>query len=193
MRHYLPDTNTVARTLLEERGYQVVRAVHRMERELDGSLPQPNWPAGIAVRNYRGDADEPATYEAFELGSAGMWGRPGNDFDQWAPRVASYDKTLFKLAEAEGTIVGISISQAPTSGADDHRGQVQSLRVVPNWRRRGLGAALLAQALNDLRTRGARAMWLTVDSDSPTGAPALYQAAGLRTVRSFLVLERALS
>lgn len=190
VRHYLPSTNLAARALLEGRGYKLVRAVRRMERALQGVLPEPAWPTGITVRDYRGASDEPATYEAFELGSTGMWGRPGNDFAQWAPRAASYDRTLFKLAEADGAIVGISISEAPAADAGDGLGHVQSLRVVPAWRRRGLGAALLAQAFADLRLRGASGMWLTVDSGSPTGAPAFYRVAGLNAVRSYLVFEK---
>lgn len=86
VRHYLPEANAGARRLLEGRGYAFVRAVLGMERELEGPLPAPAWPAGVSVRDYRGGADEPAVYEAFELGSSGMWGRPGNDFEQWAPR-----------------------------------------------------------------------------------------------------------
>lgn len=190
VRHYLPEANTSARSLLEARGYGVVRAILRMERELDAPPPAPRRPPGVTVRAYRGAADEPAAYEAFELGSSGMWGRPGNDFEQWAPRAASYDPTLFKLAEADGEIVGIAISEAPAGGSD-RSGHLESLRVVPEWRRRGLGAALIADAFVDLYARGARSVALTVDSDSPSGAPDLYLAAGMRVTRRYLVLERA--
>jgi len=191
VRHYLPEANAGARRLLEGRGYAFVRAVLGMERELEGPLPAPAWPAGVSVRDYRGGADEPAVYEAFELGSSGMWGRPGNDFEQWAPRAASYDPTLFQLAEADGAIVGLSIAAAPTGDDPDRRGHVLSLRVVPAWCRRGLGAALLEKALADLRARGARSAWLSVDAESPSGAPRLYLAAGMRVTQRYLVFEKA--
>src|SRR5215216_454352 len=39
--------------LLQDRGYIVVRHALTMERELDDQLPEPIWPAGIAVRTMR--------------------------------------------------------------------------------------------------------------------------------------------
>lgn len=190
VRHYLPEANTASRGLVEERGYRFARAILVMERRLDGPPPAPNWPAGVTVRSYRGEPDEPATYEAFELGSSGMWGRPGNDFDRWAPRAASYDPALFQLAEADGAIVGISISELPGAGKSGH---VESLRVVPDWRRRGLGAALLAGAFVDLYARGARTVTLSVDADSPSGAPRLYLGAGMEVTQRYLAFEREIA
>lgn len=72
-------------------------------------------------------------------------------------------------------------------------GHVDSLRVVREWRRRGVGSALLAHAFAALRARGATAVALTVDAASPTGAPGLYLAAGMRVARRYLVMERTVT
>jgi len=54
-----------------------------------------------------------------------------------------------------------------------------------------VGAALLEKALADLRARGARSAWLSVDAESPSGAPRLYLAAGMRVTQRYLVFEKA--
>jgi len=190
VRHYLLEQNSAAAELLARYGYQLARAVLRMEREFAEPPPAPAWPAGVTVRAYRGEADEPAVYEAFELGSTGMWGRPGNDPERWTARALTYDPALFRVAESGGRIVGLAISEAPAADDPTASGHVESLRVVPEWRRRGLGRALLADAFMLLKGRGARTVNLTVDSESPSGAPRLYLAAGMRVTRRYLVFER---
>lgn len=76
------------------------------------------------------------------------------------------------------------------SAATERVGHVDSLRVVREWRRRGIGAALLATAFESLRARGAVRVGLSVDAASPTGAPNLYLDAGMRVTRRYLVMER---
>jgi len=199
VRHYVPEANARARKLLESHGYSFVRAVLWMERDLGAEprfTPGPvALPTGLSLRSYRGDADEPATYEAFEEGSQGMLDRPGNTFAQWSANVAGYDRELFQLAvQPDGRIVGIVISRLSASEGDaPPRGTVSSLRVVPDWRRRGLGEALLRSAFGALHERGARRVGLSVDADSPTGAPALYTRAGMRVVRRYLVMEKSVT
>lgn len=196
VRHYVPEPNARARSLLERHDYAFVRAVLWMERDLDA---EPRFtpggvtlPAGLSLRGYRGEADEPATYEAFEEGSQGMLDRPGNTFAQWSANVAGYDRDLFQLAvQADDRIVGVVISRRTAGeGGAPPRGTVSSLRVVPDWRRRGLGEALLRSAFDALHQRGVRHVGLSVDADSPTGAPALYTRAGMRVVRRYLVMEK---
>ena len=196
VRHYLPEANTSAHRLLERHGYAFARAVLWMERDLDAEprfTPGPvALPAGLSLRSYRGEVDEPATYEAFEEGSQDMLDRPGNTFAQWSANVAGYDRDLFQLAvQPDGRIVGIVIARRSEGGRGaPPRGTVGSLRVVPDWRRRGLGEALLLSAFQALYERGARRVGLSVDADSPTGAPALYTRAGMHVVRRYLVMEK---
>jgi len=119
-----------------------------------------------------------------------MWGRPGNTFEQWSAHVGAQQPGAMRLAVAAGQIVGASIVWVAPGG--EGSGVVESLRVVPDWRRRGLGAALLADALAAGYAAGMRRMSLTVDASSTTGAPELYARAGMRMTQSYLVLERAL-
>lgn len=189
LRNYVPAGDATLAGLLAGRGYGLARTVYRMEAELAAPPPVPAWPAGVGVRDYRGAADEPAAYEAFELGSTGMWGRPGNTFEQWLGHVAGMAGEV-RLAEAAGEVVGVSIVRAAADAGG--AGLVRSLRVVPAWRRRGLGAALLAEAFRACFAAGRRRVALTVDGAATTGAPELYLRAGMRVTRRYLVLERSL-
>lgn len=190
VRNYLPAEDEALAARLAERGYRQVRTIYRLAIDLAAPPPAPAWPVGVSVRAYAGAADEPAAYEAFELGSTGMWGRPGNTFEQWSAHVGAQQPGAMRLAVAAGQIVGASIVWVAPGG--EGSGVVESLRVVPDWRRRGLGAALLADALAAGYAAGMRRMSLTVDASSTTGAPELYARAGMRMTQSYLVLEREL-
>jgi mycothiol synthase len=63
------------------------------------------------------------------------------------------------------------------------RGWLDSVFVRRAWRRRGLGAALVARALVRLREAAMDAAMLGVDSDNPSGALALYERAGFEVHR----------
>jgi mycothiol synthase len=63
------------------------------------------------------------------------------------------------------------------------RGWLDSVFVRRAWRRRGLGAALVARSLVRLREAGMDEAMLGVDSDNPSGALALYERAGFEVHR----------
>ena len=56
---------------------------------------------------------------------------------------------------------------------------MRQLAVSRDWRRRGLGTALLRQAMSEFSRRGRRELGLVVDSWNRTGAKELYERAGM--------------
>jgi len=172
----------------------------------------------VSLRTYRGERDEPAAHLAFEEGSLDMNGRAPNSREQWLAYVGTKDPSLVFIVEtsdaagpgsapgggptggpgsgparAAGEIVGIliaSVSGSQRSGGTAALGHVDSLRVVRSWRRKGIGAALLAHAFAELTARGAATVGLSVDAASPTGAPNLYLDAGMHVTRRYLVMEK---
>jgi ribosomal protein S18 acetylase RimI-like enzyme len=56
---------------------------------------------------------------------------------------------------------------------------VAILGVRRDWRRHGLGEALLRQAFHDLAERGRRRIVLGVDAENTTGATRLYTRVGM--------------
>lgn len=56
-------------------------------------------------------------------------------------------------------------------------GDIQTIAVAPEARRRGLGRVMMTSLLNEARGRGAREVFLEVRADNP-GAEALYASLG---------------
>lgn len=62
---------------------------------------------------------------------------------------------------------------------------MDTLGIRRPWRRQGLGLALLHHAYGECWRRGVRVVRLSVDAESPTGAPRLYERAGFRMEKQF--------
>ena len=64
--------------------------------------------------------------------------------------------------------------------------------VLRPWRRRGIGSALLRQALGEFHRRGIYKVGLGVDGDSLTGATQLYERAGMQVFQQRDAYEKVL-
>jgi len=105
--------------------------------------------------------DEPFSVEGFRtlVASPGMWA------------------SLAWCADGDdGQPVGFVIARSIAGEAE-----IVSIGVHPAWRRRGIGAALLADAVARSAALGAAAVFLEVGEDNPS-AIALYLSAGFETV-----------
>jgi mycothiol synthase len=163
--------------LLAARGWARTRSLLRMAIDLEAPPPPPGWPAGVEVRTFRpGDeaafhavavqafADDP-TYEAGPL-------------ERWsADRLdrSAFDPAFWMLALASGRPAGVAIGYAAGPG-----GYLELLGVVPAWRRRGLGRALLLQSLAAFHRQGRTHVALHVNAENTTGARGLYRDTGMR-------------
>ena len=96
---------------------------------------------------------------------------------------------LFVLAEAAGELVGFALATAHAP-EDETLGRVEELGVRRDWRGRGLASAMLAESFARLQALGRAGACLGVDSTSETGANRLYERAGMRAVKDFVVYER---
>jgi mycothiol synthase len=175
--------------LLAGAGYQVARFFFDMRRSNLDQIDVPPMPEGLEVRPIGTDRASlkqlwDADVEAFE----DHWG--GFDaseaaFDAWRER-PNQDPALWVVAWEGDEIAGTVVN---TIYADDNqafgraRGWLDSVFVRRNWRRRGLGAALVARALVRLKEAGMHEAMLGVDSDNPSGALALYERAGFEVHR----------
>ena len=71
-------------------------------------------------------------------------------------------------------------------------GWVDVLGVRRDWRRRGLGEALLHLAFRELYDRGQRRVGLGVDAENTTGATHLYERVGMKPSSQDDVYEKPL-
>lgn len=169
-------------------GFEPVRWWYGMNRGLTDLPEVPAVPAGLRLVPYETGLDEAlrlAHGEAF----ADHWGSVPPDEQRWAqwltgsrafrpslsglvldgPRIAAYLLAYFWEADA-----------AATGVREAYIGQIGTL---PAYRRRGLGALLMASALRRFREEGYERAALDVDSGNPTGALGLYERAGFGVTR----------
>jgi ribosomal protein S18 acetylase RimI-like enzyme len=99
----------------------------------------------------------------------------------------AFEPGLWFIAESSGEIVGCVL--CPNY---EDEGWVRQLAVSRDWRRRGLGTALLRQAMSEFTRRGRKEIGLVVDSWNRTGAKELYERAGMTVAREHVRYEKTL-
>lgn len=194
---YAAVKDEAARELLQGSGMLPARYAWQMEIELNEPPPVPQWPEGIALRA-KSPGEERDFYAARRAAFKDHWGYIEEPFEEGLERWRhfyetdpNYDPSLWFLAEAGGQIAGFSLS-TPQTIEDPDMGWVHLLGVLPDWRRRGLGLALLQHALGELYRRGVKRAGLSVDAQNLTGATRLYEKAGMHVVEEYVQYEKEL-
>ena len=165
--------------LLTDRGYRRARTFFRMTRSIEGELPEPEWPEGIVLRPFEVARHGAGVHAAFEIAFAGEWGHVERAYDAWADRVfgwRGFDPGLVVTAWEGDELAGFSLNYPKRMG---DWGWIGSIGVVPGWRRRGLGEALLSESFHRFRDAGEAVVALGVDAENPTGATRLYERVGM--------------
>jgi GNAT superfamily N-acetyltransferase len=99
-----------------------------------------------------------------------------------------YAPELWTVVRADGAIVAGSMLIRERHGV----AWVSRLFTVRDWRRRGLGEALLHDAFGKFWRQGRPVVGLGVDAQSETGANRLYERVGMRVHWGAVVFEKAL-
>jgi mycothiol synthase len=180
---YDPDASG-ARALLEGLGYAPEREYLHMEIEVTNGFAA-GAPTGITIRP-RVEVDDRAIVAVMAEGFGEPWDY--EEAQQEFLRSETYDPTLWFVALDGDEMVGALFGYIA-----DGRGQVSALAVRDAWRRRGIAAALLRAAFVVFRERGATNVRLNVDRDNRTGATHLYERAGMRLRRRWLMVAKTMS
>jgi GNAT superfamily N-acetyltransferase len=160
--------------LLEGRGYTYIRSFYRMTIDLDGVPPEPDWPAGFTVALE--PDQERLVYETLEESFEDHWGHEPRTFEEWVASNGPLDERLcYLVRDGAGTVVAAQVCDEDRWGV----AWVSILGVRRDWRRHGLGEALLRQAFHDLADRGRMRVALGVDAENTTGATRLYTRVGM--------------
>ena len=182
---------------LERHGFEYSRTFHWMQVEFDSPQdptcqPKPErWPDGIRIRSVvpgQDDTELVTTYCETFADHYGILQQPfETELEEWRQlmRDDGFDASLWFLAtEADsGEVVGLCICSAAAPGDPEH-GMIRDFGVRPAWRQRGIGQALLLHAFGEFQRRGIQGAALNVDTENRTGAPALYERVGMRSVRA---------
>jgi mycothiol synthase len=183
--------NEAARKLLESAGYEPVRSYWRMVAPLESPPPSPTWPQGVRVRTFDRERDDRAVHTLIQESFGDNERHVPESFEEWEAGMIdreAFEPGLWFVAESKGRVVG-----AVLCPAYDEDGWIRQLAVSRDWRRRGLGTALLYQAMAEFHRRGRKELGLVVDSWNRTGAREMYERAGMRVDREHFRYEKEIS
>jgi mycothiol synthase len=178
------ERNTRKLRLFAHAGYEQVRFFFEMRRPTLDDVNVPPLPDGLEMRPIADDrASQKRLWDADVEAFEDHWG--GFDasdaaFEAWLTR-PDHDPGLWVAAWDGDEIAGAvtnTIFAAENAAFGRAQGWMETVFVRRPWRRRGVGAALVARALLRLRDAGMTEAGLGVDSDNPSGALALYERAG---------------
>lgn len=188
VRSGVSGADRAGQALHENEGYRLVRHFWHMRIDLNAPPDLADWPEGISVRTYNPADDPHPVFAACEEAFQDHWGYTKWDYEEWHHRMMEregFDPALWFLA-----IDGEQIAGAALCEYHEELGWVQQLAVRRQWRRQGLGLALLRHAFADFFRRGTTAIGLGVDSNNTTGATRLYERAGMYVQHQFIVYEK---
>lgn len=169
----LPESDGMRVTLAERHGFECGGGTLVMWRPLAGELPAASWPNGVSVRAF--ELTDAAAVHGLLEEAYGAWD-PGfrpEPFEEWVTRMTGdpeFEADLWWLAARGNALVGCALFW--TSG------WLKDLAVRRSERRKGTGAALVAQGFRAFSERGVPRVGLKVDRDNPTGAIRLYERLG---------------
>jgi mycothiol synthase len=188
--------NEAAERLFRILGYAPVRTFFQMRIDLAEPPPAPLEVSGIEIRSFDPAHDAEPAYAALAEAFQDHWGHVFPPYEQWRHahidgEGAGFDPELWFVAMDRGQVVGAACCRASTA-RDPDAGEVNILGVRRDWRRRGIGLALLSSAFVRFCERSIRAAELGVDGENETGATRLYRRAGMRTAYGWEVWEKEL-
>ncbi|HEY42779.1 MAG TPA: GNAT family N-acetyltransferase [Anaerolineae bacterium] len=192
---YSVSNHEPSKTLFESLHMKPVRHRWRMVINLQSSPASPDWPRGIALRNYHHPQDAETVYRIEDEIFRDHWGYVQQPFEsgyeRWlhhATGRSDFDATLWKLAMDGKEVAGL-LRCRPQGDLDPEMGWVSVLGVCRRWRGRGLGLALLQHAFSEFHRRGKKRVGLSVDAENTTGASRLYEKAGMYIEQQYTIYE----
>lgn len=145
----------------------------RLRKDLRRPLPPYAVPDGIRIVQFK-DAQAREAHALLAAAYSKGGGTVGI-FEEWWPNLindSEYDQASFFVAlDAQERMVGLAQCWSVP--------YVKDLVVAADWRRRGLGEALLRHAFAFFQLRGEPYIDLKVDLDNPSSAERLYRRLGM--------------
>ena len=191
------DTDAGNMALLLGNGYAAVRFFYDMVAPtLDGIEASP-MPEGVELRPVT-RAQYRAIWVASEEAFRDHWGQAEwteADWERFNADPDNEDPRFWRIGWDGDEVAGEVTTTVPVEENEKYsraRVYVASVSVRRPWRRRGLARALLASSLVGAREAGFTSASLGVDTDSPTGATALYESLGFGPEKTFTSYRKPL-
>jgi GNAT superfamily N-acetyltransferase len=190
LRSQVEEDQRAVRHVFGRRGFACVREALRIVIPVDEPPQNPRWPDGISIRPFDARRDAPAVHRLSMTALTDTWEFEPQSFEDWRDdwiHAPGFDPSLWTVAEHSGRIVGLAQCRYERPGSE--LGWFELLAVDREWRRRGLGRALLLHALAGFHERGTVRVGLGVDAENPTGAFRVATAAGGKVAQRFSTFE----
>ncbi len=177
-----------ARWLYLEHGFELTMEALVMRRGLHHPLPDGRLPDGVTITSWQVELAG-QFFQAYDAAFRERPGFPGWTAEEW---VDSWTNDNFRpdwslLARKDGVPLGFL-----TAAANPPHGFVVQVGVVPVHRRRGLGSALLVEAMQRMFGAGMVSTQLTVKTNNP-GAIRAHEQLGFATIGRRARFERTLA
>ncbi|WP_404469663.1 GNAT family N-acetyltransferase [Sutcliffiella horikoshii] len=176
LMNQLPFTNMAARNLVKNRGYHFCRLYERMKIVLEKQPQMTLLPEGVILKTFRPDVDEEALYSIYDETFRDAWGYSKKDATTWIAQKKGdgYDPSLWYIVWQNSFPVGFLMSRMQEDGLF-----IDLLGVKKEYRKHGIGKAMLQYVFGAAYERKQKTIILYVDSDSLTNANRLYQQVGM--------------
>lgn len=180
---------------VESRGYDLVREFAKMKIDLESTdIPEPVFPPNITIRSFSELNDVAALTDAINVSFRDHWGffdEKVEEIQHWLQTAPYIDTDFFFLAMDGDQIAGMSLCLMHMT-EDMEAGYIDTMSVLPQYRRQGIALNLLHHSFCALQTVGRKRALLDVDADSLTGATRLYEKAGMHVDRKNYAWEKTL-
>ena len=183
--------------LFEKQGFAVDRYFWTMARSLCEPIPTPEFPADFALTHVSGEKDIQPWVEMFNQSFIDHW----NHHDLTAETVRywmqdpNYQPELDLIAVSGdrefAAFCDCQIKPQKNTNSSTKDGWIELLGTRRDYRKMGLGKAMLLAGLHRLKAAGANTAKLSVDADSLTGATKLYQSVGFRPMETWIEWAKA--
>jgi mycothiol synthase len=185
--------------LLEAHGFKPARYFFTMRRALDTAIPAPQLPNGFTIRPFVPGVDDTTWVALVNLAFRDHWNHHDYTVEELKRELATplYQPDLYQLAVApDGTFAAYcqcEINAELQARTGRSEGFVAGLGTHPQFRKLGLGRALLLNGLQQLQAAGVGTALISVDAENPSGALRLYESVGFRAFETWIMFEQAVS
>ncbi len=166
----------------EALGFEICRYFVDMIRPLGDPIPPVSLPDGIRLETWQERWIRPS-WETHCEAFADHWGSLPPSLDDWRHRTADpHFRPDLSVVAVAGDVVASYAFNAVFAHDWEHRrrkeGWIEVLGTRPEWRRRGLASAVIAESMRRFAAAGLDHAALDVDSANTTGALGLYERLG---------------